>query len=62
MPKFLESFVKPVEGGSGGGDSTGNPKAGTLEAFEKEMSDAGKSREDMNIEMQRRIRDKTLSI
>lgn len=62
MPKFLEAFAKPVEGGSGGGDSTGNPKAGTLEAFEKEMSDAGKSREDMNIEMQRRIKEGTLTV
>ncbi len=62
MPKFLETYIKPVSGGSGGGDSTGTPKAGTLEAFEKEMSEAGKSREDMNIEMQRRIKDGTLTV
>ena len=62
MPKFLEAYVKQVSGGSGGGDSTGNPKAGTLEAFEKEMSEAGKSREEMNKEMQSRIKAGTLTI
>jgi len=62
MPKFLETYIKPVSGGSGGGDSKGNPKAGTLEAFEKEMSDAGKSREDMNHEMQKRMKEGTLMI
>lgn len=62
MPKFLETYVKQVSGGSGGKDSTGNPKAGTLEAFEKEMSEAGKSREEMNKEMQSRIKAGTLTI
>jgi len=64
MPKFLEPFVKQVEGGSGGGDSSGSGKEGTLEAFNKEMDKAGKPQgsEDYNMEMKKRISDKTLAI
>lgn len=62
MPKFLEPFVKGVEGGAGGGDSTGDPKAGTLEAFNKEMETSDKTSEEINLEMGKRMADKTLSL
>ncbi len=64
MPKFLEPYIKPVEGGAGGGDSTGGGKEGTLEAFVKEMETAGKPQgsEEFNLEMSKRVTDKTLSI
>lgn len=64
MPKFIEPFAKKVEGGAGGGDSSGEGKAGSLDAFVKEMENAGKPQgsEEFNLEMNKRIGDKTLSI
>ncbi len=64
MPKFIEPFAKKVEGGTGGGDSSGDGKAGSLEAFVKEMDAAGKPQgsEEFNLELTKRISDKTLTM
>jgi hypothetical protein len=64
MPKFLEQFAKKATGGAGGGDTTDPGKAGSMEAFIKEMNDKGVSSgsEAFNIEMGKRISDKTLTM
>lgn len=41
MSNFLSTYTKKVEGGAGGGDQTGGGKEGTMEAFNKEMVNAG---------------------
>lgn len=64
VSKFIETFAKKPSGGAGGGDTTGEGKAGSMEAFIKEMEADGKSvgSEEFNVEMQRRIADKTLEV
>jgi hypothetical protein len=64
MPKFLEPFAKKVTGGGGGGDTIEPGKAGSMDAFIKEMTDKGVSSgsEAFNIEMGKRISDKTLTM
>jgi hypothetical protein len=64
MPKFLEPFAKKVSGGSGGSDTIEPGKAGSMDAFIKEMNDKGVSSgsEAFNIEMGKRISDKTLTM
>lgn len=57
-------LVKQAGGGAGGEDDdpSKNPKAGTLEAFEKEAAKAGWNDTKKNEEMMKRIKDKTLTI
>lgn len=64
MPDFDKAFAKPNTGGGGGGDDTGGGKAGSFDAFEKEMEKAGKKTGsvEFNEEMSKRIHDKTLTI
>jgi len=66
--EFMESFIKPylkqVEGG-GGDDDDGDdrkPKAGSYDAFEKEMEKAGITGAKLTMEMQKRIKDGTLKV
>lgn len=40
---FLKGYAKNPEGGSGGGDSTGGSKGGSLDKFKKQQEDAGNS-------------------
>ena len=64
LASFLPTYAKPVQGGAGAGDSAGNHKAGSIDAFIKEMKDAGinAGSEKFNAEMQKRIADKTLKV
>jgi hypothetical protein len=57
----LELFTKP-NGGAGGGDETGGSQAGSYEAFVKEMKsqDIDEGTSEFNVEMNKRISDKTL--
>lgn len=59
-----EGLIKKPSGGSGGGDDTGAAKAGTLEAFTKEMEekDIKSNSLEFQKEMQKRIKDGTLKI
>lgn len=59
--KELELFVKQ-EGGNGGGDEAGSEKAGSYEAFVKEMKakDIEQGSSAFSEEMAKRIKDKTL--
>ena len=57
-------YMQKPAGGSGGSDEGGTLKAGTLEAFTKEMGDKGvkPGSEAYNLEMNKRISEKTLTI
>ncbi len=61
---FTEAFKKPVEGGGDGDDTTGDGKAGSIEAFTKEMEKKGVAVGSVAFseEMNKRIGDKTLTI
>jgi hypothetical protein len=56
-------LVKQKEGGSGGGDEPGGGAAGSYDKFVKEMAANGKAEgsEEFNIEMNKRIANKTLT-
>lgn len=60
---FVTPYLKKPEGGAGGGDEAGGGKPGTLQAFSKEMADRGvrEGSLEFNQEMQKRIKEKTLS-
>jgi len=62
MTDFAKPFLKQAAGGGGGGDETGNHKEGTLAAFKAEMKEknVGPSSNEFQLEMQKRIKDKTL--
>jgi hypothetical protein len=62
MKSFIKPYLKQVEGGAGGGDDKGNLKAGTYDAFEKEMNDAGITGQALVLEMTNRINKGTLKI
>jgi len=62
MQSFIKPYLKPVEGGKGDDGGKGQAKAGSFEAFEKEMSDKGFNSQEMSLEMQKRIKDGTLKI
>ncbi|MFK7780666.1 MAG: hypothetical protein QM490_06120 [Candidatus Gracilibacteria bacterium] len=62
MKTFIKPYLKEVEGGKGGGNEGGNLKAGSFEAFEKEMDKKGISGEQLSVEMQKRIHDGTLKL
>lgn len=68
--EYIESKLTSLDlitkngGGGGGGDDTGDGKAGSYEAFEKEMKAKGDEyapgTQNFAIEMNKRIKDKTL--
>lgn len=62
MGSFTESYTKKSggEGGAGAGDTLGNSKPGSIEAFYKEMETSGKTQEEANVEMQVRMKAGTL--
>jgi hypothetical protein len=67
---YIETRLKTLDlitkngGGSGEGDGTGDGKAGSYDAFVKEMNakgiEYGESTQNFSIEMNKRIKDKTL--
>lgn len=57
---FVKDYTKPVEGGAGGGDSSGNAAPGSLEAFKKEMEEKNITGVQLNEEMFKRIKAGTL--
>lgn len=61
---FSTPFLKKAEGGGGGGNDPGDPKGGTMAAFEKEMTDKdiNVGSEKFNSELNKRIKDKTLVV
>lgn len=63
MKDFLPNYTKKVQGGAAGGDETGG-KAGSMEAFNKEMEAQGNNigSQPYNEELNKRIREKTLSV
>lgn len=61
LPDAIKPYLKQVEGGSGKGDSV-KGKAGSMDAFIKEMEDKGIGSYDMQMEMQKRIKEGTLKI
>jgi hypothetical protein len=64
MKEFIQPYAKKPEGGSGKGTETGNFKAGTIEAFDKRMSDQGHAigSEAYNSQMTKEISDGTLKV
>lgn len=64
MNDFITPYIKPVQGGAGGGDDTGKDKPGSIQAFQKEMEEKGiaAGSVDFNKEMNKRLADKTLVI
>lgn len=64
MTQFISPYIKPASGGAGAGDAAGAGKAGTLEAFGKEMIDKGvkENTQAFNLEMSKRIKDGTLKL
>lgn len=62
LKSYSETFVKPVEGGAGGGSTIGDPKGGSMALFTKEMNDAGHTTgsEHFNRTMQKRMADGSL--
>lgn len=64
LSSFVTPYLKKPEGGAGGGDEAGAGKPGTLQAFSKEMADRGirEGSLEFNQEMQKRIKEKTLTI
>jgi hypothetical protein len=59
---FIKPYLKQVEGGAGGTDQKGNPKAGSFDAFDKEMESKGIRGQDYSIEMQKRMANGTLKL
>ena len=61
---FVSPYLKKASGGGGGDDEPGNLKAGSFEAFVKEMSAKGVDSNSLAFseEMQKRIADKTLNV
>lgn len=64
LKDYYSSYAKPAGGGDGGKDNAAAGKPGSYEAFEKEMTAAGKGpgSQDFNREMQKRIKEKTLKM
>lgn len=60
LPEFYTPLLKKASGGAGGGDGTGTAKPGSMDAFLEETKDMGA--EDRNIEMNKRISNKTLKV
>jgi hypothetical protein len=63
MGQFLPTYAKKPEGGSGAGDNSGAAK-GTMDAFNKEMTEKGVNigSSAYNQEMSKRIREKSLVV
>ena len=61
---FLPTYAKEPTGGKGGSDKAGNHKAGSLDAFIAEMQKQGitMSSTEFNLEMSKRISNKTLTL
>ena len=64
MENFVKDYVKTPEGGDGGGDEAGAPKAGTIDAFKKEMETKNirPGSEAYNQELQKRVQEKTIEV
>lgn len=62
MGEFLTQYIKKPQGGAGGDDATGAGAKGSMEAFQKEMTDSGVriGSEKFVQEMQKRLANKTL--
>lgn len=60
MSTAIKPYLKAVEGGRGGDDGAGSGKAGSFEAFTKEMEGLGS--QEFNMEMAKRIKEGTLKI
>jgi len=61
--EFLPTYAKEATGGKAKGDNTGSYKAGTIDAFTDEMNKKGirSGSQEFNNEMQKRIKEKTLT-
>jgi hypothetical protein len=57
---FVTPYLKPLEGGSGKGDTAPPSKAGSFEAFEKEAEKNGWNASQINTEMSKRIKEGSL--
>lgn len=62
VTNFATPYLKTPGGGSGGGDETGEGKAGTFEAFMKEADKNGWDATKINSEMAKRINEGTLKM
>lgn len=62
ISEFTKPYLKPVDGGRGGQNTTGAAAPGSLEAFEKEMADKGITGEAFNNELSARIKKGSLKI
>lgn len=64
LKDYYTPYVKPVEGGGGGGDNAVPGKSGSLEAYEQEQIKKGimPGTAPFNEEMQKRIKEKTLTV
>ena len=57
LKDYFAPYVKQTSGGGGGGDDPGKRKSSTMEAFMKEMADAGKNSIESSAEMARRMKE-----
>jgi len=64
LADFVKDYAKPVSGGAGGKDNPAPSKVGSFDAFIKEMEtkEIKQGTEAFNREMQKRIKDKTLTL
>lgn len=64
IDEFVNPFLRKAEGGAGGNNNVGDPKAGTMDAFQKEMETKGlrAGSAEFNQELNKRISDGTLKV
>lgn len=64
LPEIIKPYIKLPKGGAGGGDESGQNKPGSFAAFNKEMAEKSikEGSEAYNIEMQKRLKEKTLTM